>query len=64
MKSGKRSQDLHFGLGRLEASDEVRVDLHWRGTDGQLRSYSLQLKSGWHTVLLREASEKKMGGEP
>src|SRR5439155_20944075 len=28
--SGKRAPDLHFGLGVLDASAEVAVDLRWR----------------------------------
>jgi enediyne biosynthesis protein E4 len=50
--SGKRSSDLHFGLGSLSAGDRVRVDLAWRDSDGQIRRETLDLAPGWHTVLL------------
>jgi hypothetical protein len=50
--SGKRSADLHFGLGRLPAGAALRVELRWRGADGRLRAETLRLTPGWHTVLL------------
>jgi hypothetical protein len=53
--SGKRAPDLHFGLGHIEAQDQVRVDLRWRGHDGQIRVHSLRLGQGWHTVMLGDA---------
>jgi hypothetical protein len=54
--SGKRSPDLHFGLGDLDFAVEVRVDLRWRGPDGRPRSEVLHLTPGWHTVLLGSPS--------
>lgn len=50
--SGKRSPDLHFGLGDLSADSRVQVDLRWRDSDGQVRQEALHLSPGWHTVLL------------
>jgi hypothetical protein len=50
--SGKRSADLHFGLGLLAAGTALRVELRWRGADGRLYAETLQLTPGWHTVLL------------
>lgn len=50
--SGKRSPGLHFGLGRLSPDAPLRVDLDWRDTQGRPRHETLQLKAGWHTVLL------------
>jgi enediyne biosynthesis protein E4 len=47
--SGKRSPDLHFGLG-----DEVGldiVDVKWRA-DGAVRHETFQLQPGWYTVIL------------
>jgi hypothetical protein len=52
--SGKRSPDLLFGLGRGEVATEMAVDLRWRGVDGEIRTETLRLSPGWHTVLLRE----------
>ena len=48
--SGKRSPDLHFGLGNI--ATEVDVKLSWRGTDGKIHQQTLRLKPGWHTILL------------
>ena len=50
--SGKRSQDLHFGLGALGASDSVLVELRWRSSRGVPRAASLHLRPGWHVVPL------------
>ncbi|MFZ4701775.1 MAG: CRTAC1 family protein, partial [Candidatus Methylumidiphilus sp.] len=48
--SGKRSPDLHFGLGKI--ATEVDVELRWRGTDGHVHQKLLRLSPGWHTILL------------
>lgn len=50
--SGKRSPDLHFGLGSLPSDTNLKVDIDWRDTTGQLRHNALQLQPGWHTVRL------------
>ncbi|MBV9958789.1 MAG: ASPIC/UnbV domain-containing protein, partial [Acidobacteria bacterium] len=50
--SGKRSPDLHFGLGPLEANRKIRVALRWRDRDGVVQETNLELSPGWHTVLL------------
>jgi hypothetical protein len=59
--SGKRAPDLHFGLGQVEPSTELRVDIRWRGPDGRIRSTTLMLKPGWYTVLLGEPTEAGEG---
>lgn len=50
--SGKRSPDLHFGLGRHPPGVPVRVDLRWRDAHGVPRTETLALTPGWHTVVL------------
>ncbi len=50
--SGKRAPDIHFGLGDVVASELLNVDVRWRGPDGKLRSQTIQVTPGWHTVLL------------
>lgn len=50
--SGKRSPDLHFGLGHIPQDMQIRVDLHWRGPGGQVSLKTFYLSPGWHTVLL------------
>lgn len=48
--SGKRSPDLHFGLGDFQGVVQVKV--RWRDPDGHIREESLRLQPGWFTVLL------------
>jgi hypothetical protein len=48
--SGKRSPDLHFGLGA--AGTAVRVELSFRDPDGRVQREMLELRHGWHTVVL------------
>ena len=50
--SGKRSTDLHFGLGQLSPNSTLRVELRWRNPDGQVHQETFQLSPGWYTVLL------------
>lgn len=50
--SGKRAPDIHLGLGDIPADVLLNVDLQWRGGDGKLRSHTLQVPPGWHTVYL------------
>ena len=50
--SGKRSTDLHFGLGQLSPNSMLRVELRWRDPDGQVHQETLRLSPGWYTVLL------------
>jgi hypothetical protein len=50
--SGKRSPDLHFGLGRLSPDVWLDVDLRWRDSGGVLHRETLRLTPGWHAVLL------------
>src|ERR1700752_635641 len=47
--SGKRSPDLHFGLGQIEKPVSVRID--WRDPEGHVRRDFLSLKPGWYTVM-------------
>jgi enediyne biosynthesis protein E4 len=65
--SGKRSPDLHFGLGllNLEKTGTLRVDLRWRGVEGQLREESVSLRPDrWHTLLLGEVPDENQGHQP
>lgn len=58
--SGKRSPELHFGLGSAGslgskaagAPAELAVDLTWRDSTGRVHRKTLGLRPGWHTVLL------------
>jgi hypothetical protein len=64
--SGRRSPDLHFGLGSIEKSKPVPVEIKWRNTAGKVREKTLTLLPGWHTVQLDDAlahngSEESVG---
>ena len=51
--SGRRSPEIHFGLGAAGTTRSVQTELAWRDPQGQLRRGTLQLAPGWHTVELR-----------
>jgi hypothetical protein len=48
--SGKRSPDLHFGLG--DETSPVRVNIRWLGPGGKPLSETYQLTPGWYTLVL------------
>ena len=48
--SGKRSPDLHFGVG--ESQEMLNVKIRWRDPEGQVRQELLSLKPGRYTVVL------------
>jgi len=50
--SGKRSPDLHFGLGDLSPGARLPVELRWRDPDGKTHAKTIELAPGWHTVEL------------
>jgi hypothetical protein len=50
--SGRRSTDLHFGLGHIDARTNLPVGLEWRDQEGHVREATLRLTPGWHTVVL------------
>jgi len=54
--SGRRSPDIHLGLGALPKGQRVSVDLKWRDSGGKVQATTLQLEPGWHTVRLGSPS--------
>lgn len=56
--SGKRSTDLHIGLGE-KTDGPLRVNLQWRDRSGQVREQELQLTPGWHDLRLGSEAEEK-----
>ena len=53
--SGQRPPDLHFGLGRIEPSQTLTVELRWRGRDGRIREQQLELEPDhWYSITLGE----------
>jgi len=59
--SGKRSPELHFGLGNAETEREVQVEIRWRDPDGHALQEFLHLKPGRYTIVLAWANS---GGSP
>jgi enediyne biosynthesis protein E4 len=56
--SGKRSHEVHIGLGR-NVTGPVQVHLQWRDRTGVVRSQDLQLTAGWHSLQLgTQANER------
>jgi hypothetical protein len=53
--SGRRSPDIHFGLGSAEKSKPVQVEIKWRNPEGRIHQSALPLVPGWHTIELRNA---------
>jgi hypothetical protein len=50
--SGKRSPDLHFGLGQINPDTTLKVNLAWRSGTGEIERRTVWLKPGWNTVEL------------
>jgi hypothetical protein len=54
--SGKSSFEVSFGLGGY--SGPVTVQLHWRGTNGELYHQKLRLAPGTHKLLLTSTAQE------
>ena len=50
--SGKRSPDLHFGLGEISTNTALKVTLAWRDGSGKVQHKTIWLKPGWNTIEL------------
>jgi hypothetical protein len=51
--SGRRSPDLHFGVGDLPSGAKLQVDFSWRDGDGIVHRQSNQVQAGqWTTAYL------------
>jgi hypothetical protein len=58
--SGKRSPEIHFGLGKADTSRPVEVSLRWRDGAGKVQTSETRLAPGWHTIKLPELSASKL----
>lgn len=56
--SGRRSTDVHFGLGAWEKTKPVPVQVEWRDLQSRLQQTRLEAAPGWHSITLGAA-----GGE-
>jgi len=50
--SGKRAPQVHFGLGRVDPSRSLKVDVRWRDEAGKIRQQIFQLQPGNHRLRL------------
>jgi hypothetical protein len=50
--SGKRSPEIHFGLGRLTAGTTLPVEVAWRDGAGNRHAKTLRLTPGRHRLVL------------
>ncbi|TDQ00323.1 VCBS repeat protein [Labedaea rhizosphaerae] len=55
--SGKRSHEVHFGLGTQPGP--VAVHLRWRDRAGQVHDQDMQLNPGWHAIQLGGTAEER-----
>ncbi|HSE36966.1 MAG TPA: ASPIC/UnbV domain-containing protein, partial [Blastocatellia bacterium] len=62
--SGKRSADVHFGLGSIPLEVHLPVEINWRNGNGQVQQQKIQLKPGWHTVLLGQPERTSNDCQP
>jgi hypothetical protein len=62
--SGKRSPDVHFGLGSLPLEVPLPVEINWRNGKGEVQQQKIQLKPGRHTVLLGQPERISNDCEP
>jgi hypothetical protein len=56
--SGRRSPDIHLGLGEVPLSTKLAVELRWRDITGKTRGTTITVSPGWHTVLLGGTAEQ------
>ncbi|MEU9829808.1 CRTAC1 family protein [Micromonospora chersina] len=56
--SGKRSNEVHFGLG-AGVTGPIGVTLCWRDRAGQLHKQDLQLTAGWHNLQLDTQAKER-----
>ncbi len=50
--SGKNGKEVFFGLGKIPSSQKLKISIQWKSRDGTKRMKTLELQSGWHTIIL------------
>ncbi|MEY2409116.1 MAG: enediyne biosynthesis protein [Verrucomicrobiota bacterium] len=58
--SGRRAAEIHLGLGSVKKETLLPTELRWRDPGGRVRSTTLSLQPGWHTVLLGQSANDAM----
>lgn len=49
---GKKIGFAHFGLGAVNPTETIAVEMSWRASDGTYLRQRTNLKPGWHTIWL------------
>jgi hypothetical protein len=62
--SGKRSPEIHFGLGRTASGTVVPVEVRWRDGAGRTRATTLRLAPGRHRVVLGSPAPAAVAAVP
>ena len=60
--SGRRSPEIHFGLGPIDNTKPLQVEIRWRDLEGHVKQSIRQLLPGWHTIRLGAADT--LAGNP
>lgn len=50
--SGRRSTDIHIGLGALRRGQKLQARVIWRDPSGNVHEQNIMVQAGWNTVLL------------
>jgi hypothetical protein len=58
--SGRRSAEVHLGLGAVAEAASVPVEIRWRDTTGQPQRLELELPPGRHSLLLGETGARRL----
>ena len=59
--SGKRSHEVHFGLGKVDKTRAIGVTVRWRDPSGNTHEETLALPPGRHSVVLAWPGEGVAG---
>lgn len=57
--SGKRSPEIHFGLGAASTANALPVEISWRDRGGMVHRQTYTLTPGRHAIVLGERSGKE-----
>src|ERR1043166_1275959 len=54
--SGRRSPEIHFGLGAVDPSKALEVEIKWRDREGKIHTSTQELAPGWHSIRLQSGN--------
>lgn len=52
--SGRRSPDIHFGLGNWNSLNPIDIEISWRDDTGKVQQQTVRVMPGWRTIELRQ----------